>query len=221
MPSAGVDNTQRRKWDKDVYTKKAAERERAEDEKYGEKDKSTSRPSVGTAIVERKELNVSSIIQRDYKKELESRVGTKTIVNLDTGEGLGFKCKESGVILKDSMAYLDHINGKKQQKALGMSMRVERSTVDQVMARFESVKRKKAREEDAKRVDFAGRVAAAAEDEERLRRERQERKKQKKEEKKSIGKNDVLNELGDSGGMDPEMAAMMGFGGFGGGKKKD
>ena len=72
-------------------------------------------------------------------------MGTKTIVNLDTGEGLGFKCKETGVILRDSMSYLDHINGKKQQRALGMSMRVERSTVDQVKARFESHKRKRRR----------------------------------------------------------------------------
>jgi U4/U6.U5 tri-snRNP component SNU23 len=212
MPSAGVDNTQRRKWDKDEYAARAAEREKAEDEKYGGKDGKPARPPAG-AIVERKELNVSSIIQRDYKKELEARVGTKTIVNLDTGEGLGFKCKETGVILKDSMAYLDHINGKKQQKALGMSMRVERSTVDQVKARFESAKRKKAEAEDAKVLDFAARVAAAAEEEERLRAERQERKKAKKEAKKGNGGDDGLGE------MDPEMAAMMGFAGFGGGKK--
>jgi hypothetical protein len=137
--SSGVDNTTRRKWNKDEYTAKAAERERVEDEKFGFK-----KPSVPAgAIVERKELNVASIIQRDYKKELEARVGTKTLVNLDTGEGLGFKCKESGVILKDSMAYLDHINGKKQQKALGMSMVVERSSVEQVKNAFVNAKRKK------------------------------------------------------------------------------
>ena len=41
---------------------------------------------------------------------------------------MGFQCKETGVVLHDSAAYLDHINGKKQMKARGMSMRVE--TVD-------------------------------------------------------------------------------------------
>jgi U4/U6.U5 tri-snRNP component SNU23 len=45
--------------------------------------------------------------------------------------------------LKDSMAYLDHINGKKQQKALGMSMVVERSSVEQVKNAFVNAKRKK------------------------------------------------------------------------------
>ena len=44
------------------------------------------------------------------------------------GQGVGFMCKETGVVLRDSSSYLDHINGKKQQKALGLSMRVERST---------------------------------------------------------------------------------------------
>ena len=213
MPSAGVDNTQRRKWDKDEYTEKAAERERAEDETYG--DGKGKRPTVPSgAIMERKELNVASVIQRDYKKELEARVGTKTLVNLDTGEGLGFKCKETGVILKDSMAYLDHINGKKQQKALGMSMRVERSTVDQVKNAFANAKRKKAEAKEAQLVDFKTRVKNAAEEEEALRNERQERKKAKKETAKTSKSVDD-----DLGGMDPEMAAMMGFGGFGGGEK--
>ena len=175
-----MDNTQRRKWDKDEYAAKAAERERLEQER--EKAKSV-RPPPG-AIVERKNLSVGSIIQRDYKKELEARVGTKTIVNLDTGEGLGFKCKETGVILRDSMSYLDHINGKKQQRALGMSMRVERSTVDQVKARFESHKRKKA-EADESAADFSKRVAMAEEDEEELRRQRAERKRRRRRRKKN------------------------------------
>ena len=64
-------------------------------------------------------------------------------------------------------------------------MRVERSTVDQVKARFESAKRKKAEAEDAGFWISPARVAAAAEDEERLRAERfWERKKAKKEAKR-------------------------------------
>jgi hypothetical protein len=42
-----------------------------------------------------------------------------------------------------------------------------------------------------------------------------ERKKAKKEEKKEQSNDPGAD---DFGGMDPEMAAMMGFGGFGGGK---
>ena len=153
---------------------------------------------------------MDSVIQRDYKKELESRVGTKTIVNLDTGEGLGFKCEQTGVILRDSIAYLDHINGKKQAKAMGMSMRVERSTVEQVRARMEMIKNKKAEEKKNGVVDFNKRVRMAEEDEEEIRARRAEKKKAKKEAEKKAKMADAPDE-----GIDPEMAAMMGFGGFG------
>ena len=58
-------------------------------------------------------------------------------------------------------------------------------------------------------VDFSKRVAMAEEDEEELRRQRAERKKAKKEAKKEQAAKPPEEELG---GMDPEMAAMMGFG---------
>ena len=208
---AGTDNTARRKWDKDEYAARAKERERLEDEK--EKGKNI-RPPPG-AIIERKTLNLQSIIQRDYKKELEARVGTKTIVNLDTGEGLGFKCQETGVILRDSIAYLDHINGKKQQKALGMSMRVERSTVEQVRGAFDRVKRKKEDDEKESAEDFAKRVKAAEEDEEELKARRAEKKKAKKEAKR-LEEEKAKAQTEAEFGLDPDMAAMMGFSGFGG-----
>lgn len=44
----------------------------------------------------------------------------------------GYYCSVCDCILRDSASYLDHINGKYHNRALGMSMRVERSTPDQV-----------------------------------------------------------------------------------------
>ena len=42
----------------------------------------------------------------------------------------GYWCDVCQCLLKDSMAYLDHINGKKHQRALGYSMRTERVGID-------------------------------------------------------------------------------------------
>ena len=138
-------------------------------------------------------------------------------MNPETGAGMGFQCKETGVVLHDSAAYLDHINGKKQMKARGMSMRVERSTVDQVRAKFEAVKKRKAEEKanGGKAKAYEERLAIAEADEETMR-ARKKAKEQARKAKKRAEEEAALNEL--SAGVDPEMAAMMGFSGFGGGK---
>ena len=44
----------------------------------------------------------------------------------------GYYCSVCECILRDSQSYLDHINGKYHNRALGMSMRVERSTANDV-----------------------------------------------------------------------------------------
>jgi hypothetical protein len=70
--------------------------------------------SANMGIVVRKALTVGDRIERDYAADLRARVGTKTLVNADTQEGAGFLCKESGKVMRDSISYLDHINGKKR-----------------------------------------------------------------------------------------------------------
>ena len=52
----------------------------------------------------------------------------------------GYFCNVCDCILRDSASYLDHINGKYHNRALGMSMRVEKSTVDDVRTRLEKLK---------------------------------------------------------------------------------
>lgn len=47
------------------------------------------------------------------------------------GAQAGYYCSVCDCILRDSMSYLDHINGKYHNRALGMNMRVERSNADQ------------------------------------------------------------------------------------------
>jgi len=108
-----VDNTQRRKWNKDEYAAKAAERLR-EEVAAGEEAK-RAKVSANLGIVVRKPLNQTDMIARDYNLELKSRVGTRTLVNPDNPNAAGFYCKETGKTLRDSISYLDHINGKKRE----------------------------------------------------------------------------------------------------------
>lgn len=71
-----------------------------------------------------------------------------TISSIGQQQG-GYWCEVCKCLLKDSIAYLDHINGKKHQRALGFSMRVERSSVSSVKGRLDTLKA--AAEEKAKK----------------------------------------------------------------------
>lgn len=55
----------------------------------------------------------------------------------------GYYCNVCDCILRDSQSYLDHINGKYHNRALGMSMVVEKSTADDVRKKFDELKKTK------------------------------------------------------------------------------
>lgn len=72
--AAGVDNTQRRKWDKDEYAERAREREREEEEEEEERlaPKSKPRPPCSSQKIKRFSLCRVSIIPADMKGRLKA-----------------------------------------------------------------------------------------------------------------------------------------------------
>lgn len=97
------------------------------------------------------------------------------------------------------------------QRNLGMSMRVERSSLDQVKKRFELNKKKL--EEKRKDYDIESRVKELKEEEDKLKEYRKEQKRAKKRLHDDISKSES-----ESGNQD-ELSAIMGFSGFGSSKK--
>ncbi|KAH7440564.1 hypothetical protein KP509_04G112900 [Ceratopteris richardii] len=162
-----------------------------------------SDPAGRVTHIQRKPLK-----HRDYEVDLTSRLGKTQVVTqvAPLNQQAGYYCSVCECVVKDSANYLDHINGKKHQRALGMSMRVERATLKQVQERFESLKRRKT---DFTEQDFETRLVKQQEEEEERKRRRKEKKKEKKREK-------LLEEEPPD---DAEVAALMGFGGFGTTKK--
>ncbi|XP_074307848.1 uncharacterized protein LOC141642805 isoform X2 [Silene latifolia] len=195
--SVGVDNTFRRKFDREEYLERARQRE--------EKEKDRLKPKSKGPPVQRQPLK-----HRDYEVDLESRLGKTQVVTpiAPLSQQAGYFCSVCECVVKDSANYLDHINGKKHQRALGMSMRAERATLDQVRQRFEVLKKRKAPSCFSEQ-DLDERILKQQQEEEERKRQRREKKKEKKKEK-------IAEEEPE---MDPDVAAMMGFGGFGSSKK--
>ncbi|KAL3880463.1 hypothetical protein ACJMK2_032700 [Sinanodonta woodiana] len=187
----------RKKWDKDEYEKIAAERLEEEQRLLLEKDK--KEPPIKRDLLK----------PREYKVDLDSKLGKSIVITKTTPASHqgGYYCNVCDCVVKDSINFLDHINGKKHQRNLGMSMRIERSSLEQVKRRFEINKKKV--EEKKKDYDFEERMRELREEEEKQKVYRKEMRKERK--RKAEG--DLEQNV------DPDMAAVMGFSGFGSSKK--
>mmetsp|Transcript_4950 Transcript_4950/g.8445 ORF Transcript_4950/g.8445 Transcript_4950/m.8445 type:complete len:296 (-) Transcript_4950:224-1111(-) len=192
-------------------------------------------------------LGTSEIIDPAAASATKSNLTDNDVLKPSSGvtkcsDGVGWHCRVCDCFLKDSLTYLDHINGRKHQRYLGYSMRVEKSTTEEVSGVLKGLAEKK-RERDGNKggaesaIDFEDVVRQK--DEEALKRKaerarkREERKRRERGEAQEVIVQDTKNdteenpaEEGDEeegveeeGMMHPDLAAMMGFSGFGGGRK--
>merc|ERR1711937_19010 len=131
---------------------------------------------------------------REYKVDLDSRLNKTSVVTAnDNRDGAGYYCEVCDCVIKDSMNFLDHINGKKHIQNLGMSMKLKKSTVEDVKARFELLKKKK--QEEKKEYSLAERLKDAKEEQERMQSYTKDVKKDKRNRKRRKEEEDRQKQL--------------------------
>jgi U4/U6.U5 tri-snRNP component SNU23 len=229
-----VKNVERRTWDKEDFESRAKARLEGGDDYEAKEEESKASGkrarkeeflpaepgSQGPAGSKRAYLKA-----RTEKVELDAHLGKTQVVTMSAigGQQGGYWCETCKCLLKDSNAYLDHINGKKHQRSLGFTMRVERSSVNSVKGRLDALKA--AQEEKAKSLggkkktpieEYEERLAEAAAAEESAKQERKEAAAAGKAAAKAAKAAPAQEEEVDEEAA--AMAAMMGFKGFGGGK---
>ncbi|KAJ2553369.1 U4/U6.U5 snRNP associated protein [Coemansia sp. RSA 1933] len=140
----------RRNWDNAAYEKKAHDREQKT--RAAEEDEERRRKGLKPRVRgsdEAKSGSSRELLQAHKQAiNLEGMVGKTQIVQASVAASgqPGFYCKVCDVTVKDSMSYLDHINGKNHQRMLNRSMKVAAETIDDVLAKLDELRKAKQRQ---------------------------------------------------------------------------
>ncbi|KAI8639006.1 hypothetical protein BD408DRAFT_422119 [Parasitella parasitica] len=200
----------RRTWNKEEYAAKAKARENRD--RFAEKNDERKKLGLPPLKARREIVDDSSkeaLKAREEKVDIESNVGKIQVVQAaDSRKQPGFYCKACDITIKDSVTWIDHLNGRKHLNNIGVSSKVEKANLSSVKERLAMLKRKKENPEKEE-YNLDDRLAAIKQQEDEERQKRRDKKKQKKDHKKKSAANDD---------GDDEMAKMMGFSGFGSSK---
>lgn len=223
----------RRTWDKDEFSRKAMSREK----RQAELDSvNAERRLQGLQPLKRLKSNAPepelAMQQRRAPLDLERNQGKTLMVDLaaDGGKGQtgpGFYCEVCRKLLKDNLAYLDHINGRVHLLRIGQSTQQNRATLQEVEEMLDKLTKDAAAASGASKksdaYDFDRRIQQIAEQEQKAREEKRAKRRQQKLLKKSASNNtEPQPEAGaaEGDGSEAAMMAAMGFGGFGSTKKR-
>ncbi|KAL9548499.1 hypothetical protein MBANPS3_005654 [Mucor bainieri] len=201
----------RRTWNKEEYAAKAKARENRDRlaEKNDERKKLGLPPLKPKRRYDDDDESKEALKAREEKVDIESNVGKVQVVQAaDSRKQPGFYCKACDITIKDSVTWIDHLNGRKHLNNVGVSSKVEKADLSSVKERLAMLKRKKENPQ-SEEYNLDERLAAIKQQEEEERQKRREKKKQKKDHKKKPS---------DKDDGEDEMAKMMGFSGFGSSK---
>lgn len=210
---AGV-GPSRRQWDVEEYTARARERDRAHRAHAAENEE---RIKQGKRPLGRRRDDLpkpTQAMQAHDDLKLDANLGTTSMVDRESGggRGPGYFCELCNRMCKDSVGYLDHINGRMHLARLGQTTQAARSTLEQVRAKLAAARAERALGRTAAaRYDFDARIRQIAQEQ----RDEHEAKRQRRKEERMRRKEAKKEAPPPATEDDAEMMATMGFAHFG------
>merc|ERR1712151_783380 len=144
----------RKVWDKDSFLERAKSNIMVGPERIGRrKDPVIPLPSSQRTYLK----------QRTVELNLEKNLGKSAVVTQHTIKPMqgGYWCSVCECLLKDSSTYLEHVNGRRHNRNLGMNMKVEKIGADRIREKLKSLRKEP---EVMEQQDIAARIAQLEEE---------------------------------------------------------
>jgi len=167
----GTDAYGRKVWDKDAYIERAKNNIMFGPERIGRrKDPVIPLPSSQRTYLKQRQIDL----------DLDKNLGKSQVITQHTIKPMqgGYWCSVCECLLKDSSTYLEHINGRRHNRNLGMNMKVEKIGIDRVKEKLQSM-RKTGPDAPVKEEDITARLAALEEEQAEKKRRKKDKKKNK------------------------------------------
>lgn len=161
----------RKVWDKDKFIERAKNNIMFGPERIGRRKD----PVIPLPASQRTFLK-----QRTQDLALDKNLGKSMVVTQHTIKPMqgGYWCSVCECLIKDSAAWLEHINGRRHNRNLGMNMKVEKIGIDKVREKLKAMR--KHTEGEVETEDIAARIQALEEEQEAKKLRKKEKKKRKK-----------------------------------------
>jgi len=180
----GGDTDFRKTWDREEYAAKAADRE----QKVKEEGKARYEAAIaGKKYVKRAGTpeDAKDVEARKARLDVSAQIGKTMLVPAGSaigkrGKGAGFYCDACDLTYKDNLQFVEHLNSKQHMVASGQTGEVQRATLQDVIDRFEYLKRKREEEKARETIDLTTRLDIAKEEEEAARAEKRRLRNEKR-----------------------------------------
>lgn len=186
----------RRKFNREEYAQKAAEREASEKEerkaRYEAKllGKKYHTPLTGSETLTQaraSRLDVSSNVGKTILMPAGAATGKR-------GRGAGFYCADCDLTFKDNLQWVEHENSMGHLRAIGQTGEVKRSSTEEVRQRIELIWERLEEERRGDGKTLVERLEIRKEEEEKIREERRVKRRELLE-RKRLGKEEEERDL--------------------------